>query len=115
MKIVTLLAVLTFLSIVVFRLIRDGLKHRRVMKNLKKWSAYHKQLTDWASEIQDLKVREEFVTECIQNLINHDARDIRFIQDFDVDLEKEKLFNKWGSHIASLRQEIRHKRLKRLV
>lgn len=63
----------------------------------------------------DSKVREEFVTECIQNLINHDARDIRFIQDFDVDLEKEKLFNKWGSHIASLRQEIRHKRLKRLV
>lgn len=99
MKIVIyLIVILTFLSI-----------FRRRMKNLKKWSAFHKQLTDWALEIQDKKVRDEFLAECIQNLINHDAQNIEY------NVEKEKIFNKWGSHIASLRQEIRHKRLKKLV
>ena len=114
-NIITLVSVLILVSIVVFRFIRDTLRHRRTMRKLSEWSAFHNQLSDWASEIGDSKIRDEFVSECIQKLISHNSENMKLIRDFDLELEKEKVFNKWGSHIASLRQEIRHKRLKKLV
>jgi hypothetical protein len=122
-KIIQAALFLVFLFVIVgivWRFFKETRQHSKRMRKLNEWSEFHKQLTDWAGEISDIGIRQVFMNECIDMLINHHTavygkNSYKSIDDFDWDAEKMKIYIKWGQYIPSLLQEIRDKKLKQIL
>ena len=108
---------LTFVSLLTYNFIRDHLSYRKRMRKLNQWSQFHEQLMEWSKEIVDVEVRVNFINHCFHKLINTnvDKALIDLIDDLDIDEQKQKVFNEWGKHIPSLLQEIREKKLVKIL
>lgn len=111
-NIFTIISILLLVSVFVYRFVRDTIRHNRITRKVSEWSEFHKQLTLWSSEIKDIGIKDKFVSECIQRLVDHDVRNL---SDFSYEVEKQKVFDKWGKHIPSLLQEVRNEKLNKLV
>ena len=114
--------VLIFLVVFIFRtcysFIKSNILHRKIMRKLDQWSAFHNQLTEWAKEIVDSELRVKFINECVSKLVLCDESD-RFdkdmLDDWDIDESKKNIYDKWGKHIPSLLQEIRERKLNKIL
>lgn len=99
----------------IFTTIRSGIKHRRRMRKLDQWTNFHKQLTYWATEIVDKTIKDQFLSECLADIMNTKIGDEERFDQFDWHKEKMKVYQKWGQHIPSLLQEVRQEKLNKLV
>lgn len=110
-----------FLTQLIYQFSVTLIRHRRSMKKLNQWSDFNNTLMSWGEEIQDNDIKYEFMMYCLDNLTEqHIAlRDSdvnsEYINNFDIESEKIKIFNKWGQHIPSLRAEIRNKRINQII
>lgn len=97
--------------------IKEMRVHRRRMKKLDQWSKFHQQLMDWSKEISDVSVRVDFMNFCAHELINQSNQRLKkdMLDDWNVDEEKFKIYQRWGKHIPSLLQYIREKRLDSII
>lgn len=110
---------LTSCLLVVFMLfikfIKETRRHNKRMTKLNEWSKFHKQLVEWASEISDVSIRQQYMSECVSKLISHNANNIDIIDQFSIEKEKEVIYKRWGQYIPSLLQEVRQSRLEKLL
>ena len=95
--------------------IANTIKHRRRMRKLDEWTNFHKQLTHWATEILDKKIKDQFMSECLADIVNIKISDVERFDQFDWHKEKMKVYQKWGQYIPSLLQEVRQEKLNKLV
>ena len=113
--VIVIFVLITMLSLV-WRFIQENRKHRKYMKNLDEWSKFHEQLMAWSKEIVDVNVRVNFINQCAHKLIsdsNERAKDM--LVDWSLEEEKQKICKEWGQHIPSLLQEMRDKKLKKIL
>ena len=110
----TAVALTIILLFSVYSFISKIVKHKKRMKNLNQWSEFHKKLSEWALEIKDEDIKIIFISECISKLNQTEKKIINF-DEFDWNLEKMKVYEKWGQHIPSLLQEVRQEKLNKLV
>ena len=118
--VLNLIVVLTALFLMIgvtWRFLKENRIHRRRMRKLDQWSQFHKQLMDWAKDIQDVNVRVDFINQCVHELIQtgNDKMNKNMLDDWDIYEEKKKICNEWGKHIPSLVQEIREKKLNQIL
>jgi len=97
------------------RFLKETRRHNKRMTKLNEWSKFHKQLTEWASEISDVSIRQQYMNECVGKLISHNTNNIDLIDQFSVEKEKEAIYKRWGQYIPSLLQEVRQSRLEKLL
>lgn len=114
LKFLVIFITLSVVISVLYKFIMDNLNHRKRMRVLDQWSEYNKQLIEWSKEIVDEGVRINFLNTCVDELTNRRI-DNTLVDYFDIDKEREKVYNKWGKHIPSLLQEIREKRLNQIL
>ena len=113
--------VLIFLVVFIFRtcysFIKSNILHRKRMRKLDQWSAFHNQLTEWAKEIVDSELRVKFINECVSGLVlgESDRFNKDMLDDWNIDESKKNICDKWGKHIPSLLQEIRENKLNSLL
>ena len=114
---IVILTALFLMIGVTWRFLKENRIHRRRMRKLDQWSGFHKQLMDWAKDIQDVNVRVDFINQCVHKLIQNgnDKMNKNMLDDWDIDLEKKKICNEWGKHIPSLVQEIRESKLNQIL
>jgi hypothetical protein len=120
LKIVQVLALLFFLSVLIkstFNFIKENRRHSKRMRKLDQWNQFHNQLIDWSKEITDSSVRVDFINECVSKLVlgNSDRFNKDMLDDWDIDESKKNIYEKWGKHIPSLTQEIRDKKLNQIL
>lgn len=97
------------------RFLKETRKHNKRMTKLNEWSKFHKQLTEWAFEISDVTIRQQYMNECVGKLISHNTNNIDLIDQFSIEKEKEVIYKRWGQYIPSLLQEVRQSRLEKLL
>ena len=122
MRIVNILTLLVFLIVIsksMYNVLKDLREHRKRMNKLDQWSKFHHQLVEWSGEIVDQNVRYDFMNNCVHKLLKQSNErldsGIDQLVDFDLDKEKQKVFEKWGKHIPSLTQEIRENKLNKIL
>lgn len=124
MRIVNIVILLVFLVVIsksMYNVIKDLRENRKRMKKLDQWSKFHHQLIEWSSEIVDQNVRYDFMNNFVSKLLKQsterldEVHGIDQLVDFDLDKEKQKVFEKWGKHIPSLTQEIRENKLNQIL
>lgn len=97
------------------KIVLNHLAYTKRMKALVEWQEFHNQLIVWLEEIEDVKVRSEFMDLMVSYLISPlSANDGRF-QNWNVREEKMKVFQKFGKWIPSLTMEIRDWRINQLI
>lgn len=97
------------------RFIKDIIIHRKRSKKVNQFYDFSQRILDWVEEIKDPEVKKEFMLECIDNLNEYKTEPLELIDTFNLEESEQRIFNKWGDHIPSLRREIRHKRLQKLI
>lgn len=113
--------VLIFLVVFIFRTCYSFIKSTRLYNKRKmkldQWSQFHNQLTEWAKEIVDSELRVKFINECVSGLVlgESDRFDKDMLDDCDIDESKKNIYDKWGKHIPSLLQEIRERKLNKIL
>jgi hypothetical protein len=110
-----LISCLAVIFILFIRFLKETRKHNKRMTKLNEWSKFHKQLVEWASEISDVTIRQQYMNECVGKLISHNSNNIDLIDNFSIEKEKEVIYKKWGQYIPSLLQEVRQSRLEKLL
>ncbi len=110
-----LISCLLVVFILFIRFIKEIRRHNKRMLKLNDWSKFHKQLVEWASEISDVSIRQQYMNECIGKLISHNSNNIHLIDQFSIEKEKEAIYKKWGQYIPSLLKEVRNSRLEKLL
>ena len=123
LNILVIVVVMSLLTPIVWGFIKETRIHNKRMRKLDQWSRFHQNLMDWSKEIQDVKVRDNFINECVCRLVlgqpsklggsgNYDKD---MLDDWSIDESKKNIYDKWGKHIPSLAQEIREKKLNSLL
>ena len=129
LNILVIVVVLSLVTPIVWGFIKETRIHNKRMRKLDQWSRFHQNLMDWSKEIQDVKVRDNFINECVCRLVlgsiylpgqpsklggsgNYDKD---MLDDWSIDESKKNIYDKWGKHIPSLAQEIREKKLNSLL
>lgn len=114
----SIIFIIIFLSIFTPHFVISYKRNKRY-KKLNQWTKFHEQVIEWSKEIRDDSVRSSYVNECVNNLIlvNNDSIIDKYhiIDKWDIDFDKEEIDKKWGQHIPSLRQEIREKKLSKIL
>ncbi len=101
-----------------YKFFRSHHLHVKRMRNLDEWSKFNTLLREWASEIEDVQVRHEFLHLVQSYLAMHDKEKSdwnSYIDRWSTEKEKEKVYKKWGKWIPSLTQEFRSKSLVSLL
>ena len=113
-----LLGLLFVMALLFYKFIVDTRLHRKRMNKLDQWSQFHNQLMEWSSEIVDTNVRANFMNGCVHKLIS-DSNDHKLyndmLDDWSLEEEKQKIYKEWGQHIPSLLQEMREKKLNKIL
>ncbi len=113
-----LLGLLFVMALLFYKFIVDTRLHRKRMNKLDQWSQFHKQLMEWSSEIVDTNVRVNFMNGCVHKLISDSNDHMLYndmLDDWSVEEEKQKIYKEWGQHIPSLLQEMREKKLNKIL
>jgi hypothetical protein len=87
--------------------------HRVHKRNINTWSNFNSQLLEWANEITDPMMKQEYLIYASSFVIGtlSDAIDSKSkIAEY-----RAVIYRKWGSHIPSLKQELRSEKLKKLI
>ncbi len=113
-----LLGLLFVMALLFYKFIVDTRLHRKRMNKLDQWSQFHNQLMEWSSEIVDTNVRVNFMNGCVHKLISDSNDHMLYndmLDDWSVEEEKQKIYKEWGQHIPSLLQEMREKKLNKIL
>lgn len=89
------------------------LTHYRDRRKLNRWSEFNTKLISWAEEIEDPKVRGEYLmyaTDFVYGGLNEALNSENKIKNYT-----ETIYTRFGNHIPSLKQEMRNSKLKGLV
>jgi hypothetical protein len=90
------------------------LEHRRKLKKLNEWDDFNKKSLEWADEIKDSKVKEDFFNYCLSLLKK--GKSIEEITNFfSIEEEKQKVINQFGKHIPSLLIETRDEKINNIL
>jgi hypothetical protein len=85
------------------------------MKKFNDISRFKSEIVSYGSEISDINIRTEYLSD-VMSIVSDS---IELLKDSDVEdrIEARKifLFNKYGKHIQSLRQEFRNKKLNQIL
>ena len=115
---IVLIFLVVFIFSTCYRFIKSTRLYNKRKMKLDQWSQFHNQLTEWAKEIVDSELRVKFINECVSKLVLCDESD-RFdkdmLDDWDIDESKKNIYDKWGKHIPSLLQEIRERKLNKIL
>ena len=116
-QVVVVLAVLATMVGILWNFIKETRVHRRRMNKLNQWSKFHQQLMNWSREISDVGVRVDFMNFCSNQLIKQSNLNLKsnMIHSWDIDEEKMKIYKRWGQYIPSLLQEVREKKLNKIL
>lgn len=113
---IVLIFLVLFIFSTCYRFIKSTRLYNKRKMKLDQWSQFHKQLMDWSNEITDSNVKVDFINECVSKLVlgssdyNKDMLD-----DWDINESKKNICDKWGKHIPSLLQEIRERKLNKIL
>lgn len=108
----SIIFIIIFLSIFTPQFVISYKRNKRY-KKLNQFTEFHEQVIEWSKEIKDYSVRSSYVNECVNNLITPSEGFNG--SDSIIDKYKEEIDKKWGQHIPSLRQEIREKKLNKIL
>jgi len=97
----------------IIKFIREMVIYRRQSRKLKQWSKFNKEIAEWSNEISDFNLRSEYMNECLRRIVSP-LREEEF-SEMCVEKEIEKVYNKWGNHIPSLKQRVRELRLNKII
>ena len=112
-KLIVIILTVPFLYLT-YSLIRDMLEHRRKLKKLNEWDDFNKKALEWADEIKDSKVKEDFFNYCLSLLKK--GKSIEEIANFfSIEEEKQKVINQFGKHIPSLLIETRDEKINNIL
>lgn len=111
---ILILICIGLISLSTWRFITEMLKHRKQTKKLDEWSKFHEQLLNWSREIVDSDIRVKFINECVNDLMYHSVNK-QILDSWSFEKEKQKIVIKWGKHIPSLLQEVRHNKINKII
>ena len=115
---IVLIFLVVFIFSTCYRFIKSTRLYNKRKMKLDQWSQFHNQLIEWSNEIVDSEVKVNFINECVSKLVLCDESD-RFdkdmLDDWDIDESKKNIYDKWGKHIPSLLQEIRERKLNKIL
>lgn len=116
-QVVVVLAVLATMVGILWNFIKETRVHRRRMNKLNQWSKFHQQLMNWSREISDVSIRVDFMNFCSNQLIKQSNLNLKnnMLDSWDIDEEKMKIYKRWGQYIPSLLQEVREKKLNKIL
>ena len=114
---IVLIFLVVFIFSTCYRFIKSTRLYNKRKMKLDQWSQFHNQLIEWSNEIVDSEVKVNFINECVSRLIlgESDRFDKDMLDDWDIDESKKMICDKWGKHIPSLLQEIREKKLSKIL
>ena len=114
---IVLIFLVLFIFSTCYRFIKSTRLYNKRKMKLDQWSQFHNQLIEWSNEIVDSEVKVNFINECVSRLILGESD--RFVKDmlddWDIDESKKNIYDKWGKHIPSLLQEIRERKLNKIL
>jgi hypothetical protein len=99
-------------SVIFFFLIREFLDMRRRSRGLERWKNFNEKTISWAKEIQDSKVKEEYVKYCMEMLV---ATSSTKVVVFSEEEQTQKIIDKFGNHIPSIVENIRDKKINEIL
>ena len=118
-EIIVLLSVLGFFFKSAFKFIIASIRHKRRMKRLEEFNEFMVLCKSWAEEIDDLKIRQEFVESWFSKLTSVDLTSEIFFdylcKEWSVETTTQQIFVKWGKWIPSLTQQVRNERINELI
>jgi hypothetical protein len=120
MKILSIIIVsipLLFVVKIVFDFIRSTWQHEKRMKKLNQWNEFLKQKRKWANEIQDVDIKTDFLQSTVFRPLDANTSDQFYseIVHWTSEEETKIIYEKWGHHIPSLRQQVREQKIYRLL
>ena len=96
----------------IFKILRD---HRRINKRMDEYSQFNYQMLAWADEITDMSVRTDYLVFCVEEFTLKSCDFNSKIQNRDLVKLKNEIIEKYSNHIPSLKQEVREKKLNKLL
>jgi hypothetical protein len=108
---------LAFLVIVAlfWKFIKENRVYRNHIKKLDQWSKFNDQLMEWSVEIVDVEVRVNFINHCADKLVRDSKGGDNMLDTWSLEEEKQKICKEWGHHIPSLLQEMRDRKLNKIL
>ena len=94
----------------------DHKSHKRKMKNISNWGDFNKQCLEWAEEMQDKSVKDEYLNYLFEkiSLFNSD-KIFKNHELFDMENSKKEIIEKYGKHIPSLLIEVRDEKIDEIL
>ncbi len=89
------------------------LTHYRNKRRLDNWSEFNQKLIEWAKEIQDTRVRMQYMDYATTFVMG--GLDEALNSEYKIKEYRETIYTKFGSHIPSLKSELRNRKLEKLV
>lgn len=90
--------------------------HRKRMSRLNEWSNFNQKMIKWSEEIQDMKIKVEYLEFCTERVLKLDYNTMEKIangKDCLSDVRNE-IIKKYSNHIPSLKQELREEKLNKI-
>jgi hypothetical protein len=112
LRIFVISIVFVIFTTMTYKFIKENRDHKKRMYKREQWSDFNNLLITWSEEILDNDTRDNFIKHCVNVLI---YSDVYMSDDWCVDKEKMKIYEKWGKHIPSLLQEMREKKLNKIL
>ena len=80
------------------------------MKNISDWEDFNKQCLEWAAEMQDKSVKDEYLKYLFEkiSLFNTDTKNL-------LENSKKEIIEKYGKHIPSLLIEVRDEKIDEIL
>jgi hypothetical protein len=117
LRIFVISIVFVILTTMIYKFIKENRDHKKRMCKIEQWSDFNNLLITWSEEILDNDTRDNFIKHCV-NVLIYSAQELNMSDDWCVDKEKnikDFIYEKWGKHIPSLLQEMREKKLNKIL
>lgn len=114
-SIILILISLFFIGKTVFGLLLSTIKFKSNSKKIDEWSEFNRKLLAWGDEIVDKSVKQKYLEFCIEKVMSVKNLDITLITNMDLDNLKQEVIRKYSNHIPSLKQELRERKINKIL
>ena len=110
LKLLPLLLLISLYQLYKFYL--DHKSHKRKMKNISDWEDFNKQCLEWAAEMQDKSVKDEYLKYLFEKI---SLSFTNSVDDFSgSENSKKEIIEKYGKHIPSF-IEVRDEKIEEIL
>ena len=99
-----------------YQLYLNNKSHKRKMKNISDWGDFNKQCLEWAEEIKDQSIKNEYLNYLFEKISLYNTAELFEDSElFNTEKSKQEIVEKYGKHISSLMIEIRDEKINEIL